>query len=326
MKLRTLGKSGYQVSEMGIGCWQLGNDFGPVEDQLAEKILHQADSEGINFWDTADVYGGGVSESRIGSHTQTHPQSRIIATKVGRDGALYPEGYTKEKVKTNIEGSLRRLRVESLDLVQLHCVPTEVLKAGDLLAWMEDFQQQGLIRNFGVSVETIDEALFAVQHPKITSIQTIFNVFRQDHITALFPQAIENNVGIIVRLPLASGVLSGKMTKDHVFAESDHRNYNKDGAMFSVGETFSGVPFETAVELADQLKNFVPKGMNLAQMAMRWILDQEAVSTVITGASKVSQVIENAAVSALPPLPSELTQLLNDFYFNEVKSHIRGVM
>ena len=326
MKLRPLGKSGYQVSEMGIGCWQLGNDFGPVEDSQASEILSAADENHINFWDTADVYGGGLSETRIGAYTKTNPKQRIIATKVGRDGALYPDGYSKDKVKSNIEGSIKRLGVEALDLVQLHCVPTDVLKSGDLLSWMEDFQQDGLIKHFGVSVETIEEALFAVTHPKLTSIQTIFNLFRQDHITELFPQAIENNVGIIVRLPLASGVLSGKMKKDQQFAEGDHRNYNKDGAFFSVGETFSGVPFETAVNFAEELKIWVPEGFSLAQMAMRWLLDQEAVSTVITGASKPSQVSENASVSSLPPLPEELHQSLSSFYFNKVKHHIRGVM
>ena len=326
MKLRKLGKSGYDVSEVGIGCWQLGNDFGPVEDKQATEVLSTADECGINFWDTADVYGGGLSENRIGAYTASKPQERFVVTKVGRDGALYPDGYTKEKVKTNIEGSIKRLGVEALDLVQLHCVPTDVLKDGDLLAWMEDLQQDGLIKHFGASVETMDEALFAVKHPKLTSIQTIFNIFRQDQITELFPQAVENEVGIIVRLPLASGVLSGKMNKDHKFAEGDHRNYNKDGAFFSVGETFSGVPFEMAVDFAEKLKPLAPEGMSLAQMAMRWILDQPAVSTVITGASKPEQVKENASVSDLPALSEELHKTLSEFYFNEVKQFVRGVM
>ncbi len=326
MKVRTLGKSGYQVSEIGLGCWQLGNDFGPVEDQQAESVLQAANDARISFWDTADVYGGGLSESRIGNHTKSHPKDQVIATKVGRDGELYPDGYSKEKVRANIEGSLKRLDVESIDLIQLHCVPTAVLKNGDMLAWMEDFQKEGLIKQFGVSVETMEEALFAVTHPKLTSIQTIFNLFRQDQITELFPKAIENQVGIIVRLPLASGVLSGKMSKNQEFTEGDHRNYNKDGAFFSVGETFSGVPFEIAVDLAEELKSLCPEGMSLAQMSMRWILDQSAVSSVITGTSKVEQVKENASVSALPPLSEELHRQLSEFYFKKVKQHVRGVM
>ena len=326
MNYRKLGKSGYDVSEIGIGCWQLGGDFGPVDDNRANQILRAADENQINFWDTADVYGAGLSEQRIGNYTRENPAARIIATKVGRDGQLFPDGYTKAKVKANLAGSVKRLGVEALDLAQLHCVPTDVLKAGDLLAWMEDFQQEGLIKHFGVSVETMDEALFAVKHPKLTSIQTIFNLFRQDQATELFPIAQENNVGIIVRLPLASGVLSGKMTKSQTFAETDHRNYNKDGAAFSVGETFSGIPFTTAVDLADELKTMAPQDMTLVQLAMRWILDHPAVSTVITGASKPEQVKENVTVSALPLLSSELHEALKQFYFNKVKQHVRGVM
>ncbi len=326
MNYRKLGKSGYDVSEIGIGCWQLGGDFGPVDDNRANQILRAADENQINFWDTADVYGAGLSEQRIGNYTRENPEPRFIATKVGRDGQLFPNGYTKAKVKANLAGSIKRLGVEALDLAQLHCVPTDVLKAGDLLAWMEDFQQEGLVKHFGVSVETMDEALFAVKHPKLTSIQTIFNLFRQDQATELFPLAQENGVGIIVRLPLASGVLSGKMTKNQTFAETDHRHYNKDGAAFSVGETFSGIPFATAVDLADELKTMAPKDMNLVQLAMRWILDHPAVSTVITGASKPEQVKENVAVSALPPLSPELHEELKQFYFNKVKQHVRGVM
>jgi len=324
MRNRQLGKSGFQVSEVGIGCWQLGGDFGPIDEDRALAVLAEADRQQIGFWDTADVYGGGLSESRIGAYIREHPAERIIATKVGRDGALYPDGYTKEKVKTNLEGSLKRLGVEALDLAQLHCVPTEVLRAGDILAWMEDFQQEGLIKAFGASVETMEEAKMAMEHPKLTSIQTIFNLFRQDQVGEIFPLAQQREVGIIVRLPLASGVLSGKMQKDQRFAETDHRHFNRDGAAFNVGETFSGIPFEQAVDLAEALKTFKPEGMSLAQMAMRWILDHPAVSSVITGASRPGQVAENASVSALEPLPESLHQALSDFYFDQVRGHIRG--
>ena len=222
----------------------------------------------------------------------------------------------------NIAGSAQRLGVETLDLVQLHCVPPEVLKDGDILAWMEDFQSQGLIRHFGASVETINEALFAAQHPKLTSLQIIFNLFRQDAVTKLFPLAEANDVGIIVRLPLASGVLAGKMNRDTKFAESDHRNYNRDGKFFSQGETFSGIPFETALDLVEYLRTLVPDGMSMAQMAMRWLLDQPAVSTVITGASRPEQVMENASVSDLPRLSSELEARLAYYYWAEVEPRI----
>ena len=322
MRKRTLGKCGLKVSEIGLGCWQLGGDFGPVGDAQSQHILKAADESGINFWDTADVYGGGSSESRIEQYVHQNKPDVIIATKVGRDGALYPDGYTREKVRVNIAGSASRLGVETLDLVQLHCVPPEVLKAGDILAWMEDFQSEGLIRAFGASVETIEDALMLVEHPNLTSLQIIFNIFRQNAITELFPAALANDVGIIVRLPLASGVLSGKMQKNQSFAASDHRNYNRHGEAFSQGETFSGLPFETAVEFVDEIKQWAPEGMSMAQMAMRWILDQAAVSTVITGASRPQQVVENAAVSTLDSLSIELQQNLADFYRQNVESEI----
>lgn len=324
MKQRTLGKSGYRVSEIGLGCWQLGNDFGPVSDEAAAAVLAAADDCGVTFWDTADVYGAGLSETRISRHCADRPGQRIIATKVGRDGALYPDSYTKAKMRSCLEGSLRRLGVEVLDLVQLHCVPADVLRSGDLLSWLDEFRDAGLIREFGASVETTDEALFALEHPTLTSIQIIFNLVRQDPIDAVLPAAAANGVGVIVRLPLASGVLSGKMTTSQQFAASDHRNYNRDGAAFNVGETFSGLPFERAVMIADHLVTLTPAGMTTAQMALRWILDQPAVATVIAGATRPEQVVENAACSELEPLPAELHQQLAAYYASDVRQHIRG--
>jgi aryl-alcohol dehydrogenase-like predicted oxidoreductase len=326
MQQRTLGKSGYRVSEIGLGCWQLGNDFGDLSDETASAVLAAADDCAITFWDTADVYGAGLSETRIAGHRADTPGERIIATKVGRDGSLYPDGYTKSNVRSCLEGSLRRLGVEVLDLVQLHCVPDDVLRAGDLLSWLDEFRDAGLIREFGASVETIDQALFAVQHPTLTSIQIIFNLVRQDAIDAVLPAAAANSVGVIVRLPLASGVLSGKMTTAQQFAATDHRNFNRDGAAFSVGETFSGLPFERAVTIADHLATMTPAGMTTAQMALRWILDQPAVTTVIAGATRPEQVFENAACSELEPLPAELHEQLAAYYASDVRQHIRGAV
>ena len=322
MKHRILGKSGIRVSEIGLGCWQLGGDFGPMSDEEAALILSTAGEQGIDFWDTADVYGGGASEERIAAFLAGVTPTIKVATKVGRDGDLYPDGYTKEKVRANLQGSLQRLGVERLDLAQLHCVPIEVLRDGDLLAWMEDFQDEGLIRAFGASVQTLEEALLAVEHPGLTSLQVIFNVFRQDAVGQLFPVAGERDVGIIVRLPLASGVLSGKMTRDQTFAESDHRHYNRHGEAFSQGETFSGIPFETAVDLAEELRVHVPAGMTMAQFALRWILDFPAVSTVICGASSPGQVVENAAVSDMPALGAEAHAHLAEFYAQRVRPTI----
>ncbi len=326
MQHRTLGSSPFSVSEIGLGCWQLGGDFGPIEDARANDILAAADAAGIDFWDTADVYGAGLSEERIGKYVANNPGDRTIVTKVGRNGDLYPDGYTKDLVRTSLEGSARRLGVDALDLAQLHCVPTEVLRAGDILGWMEDFQDAGLIRHFGASVETIEEAYLAMSHPKLVSLQVIFNIFRQDHIAELFPAVVENNVGIIVRLPLASGVLSGKMSRTHSFDEQDHRNYNADGAFFSVGETFSGVPFQTAVGFAETLDGLRPEGMSMVQMALRWILDQPAVSTIIAGVSRPSQVAENASASELHGLTPEFHERLATFYFDEVKATVRGAV
>lgn len=322
MNTRTLGKSGLQVSEVGLGCWQLGGDFGPVEHSRAQGILEAAAENGIDFWDTADVYGGGLSESRIGEFLNQNAADPVVATKVGRDAALYPDGYTKEKVRTNIEGSAKRLDVEVLDLVQLHCVPPEMLKAGDIFAWMEDFQKEGLFKAFGASVESIDEAKVAMGSPALTSLQIIFNIFRQNAINDLFPLAQANEVGIIVRLPLASGVLSGRMTREQTFAESDHRHYNRNGEAFSQGETFSGIPFDTALDFVEEIKVWVPDGMTMAQMAMRWILDQPAVTTVIAGASRPEQVDQNASASDLGPLPEALHRKLADFYRSDIEPAI----
>ncbi len=324
MNKRLLGNTGFEVSEIGLGCWQLGDDFGKLSDQQASRILSAALDSGINFFDTADVYGGGLSERRIGNWLKTVPNKPFVVTKVGRDGQLFPDGYSKEKVRCNIEGSIARLGVEALDLVQLHCVPPDVLFAGELLGWMEDFQQQGLIKAFGASVEMIDEAMFCLQHTKLASLQIIFNVFRQDALETLLPAAAASDTGIIVRLPLASGLLSGKMSKDRVFEDGDHRNYNRDGDMFHVGETFNGLPFEQGIDLVEELTARLPPGVELSQWALRWVLDQPQVTTVIAGASRPEQVQSNASASDMPALDAALHQELAEFYRDKVKQHIRG--
>jgi aryl-alcohol dehydrogenase-like predicted oxidoreductase len=323
MKQRRLGKSGFKVSEIGLGCWQLGGDFGPVEDAVADEILATAQAEAIDFWDTADVYGAGLSERRIARHLKRQPGALRVATKVGRDASLYPDGYTRKAMRASITASARRLGVETLDLVQLHCVPTAVLRDGEVLNWMAGFQEEGLLRAYGASVETLEEAHLALRHPELASLQIIFNLFRQDAVRELFPTARAKNVGIIVRLPLASGVLAGRMRLGQAFAPGDHRHYNREGAAFSQGETFSGLRFDTALAMAEVLRPMVPQGYSMAQFAMRWILDHPEVSTVITGASRAAQVRENASVSALPPLPADVHQRLADFYHQRVKDSIR---
>jgi aryl-alcohol dehydrogenase-like predicted oxidoreductase len=308
---------------MGLGCWQLGGDFGPLSGERSTAILTAAQTHGVNFWDTADVYGGGLSEQRIGGFLSGSGDAPIVATKVGRQSGLYPDGYTRERLRAGIEDSLGRLGVDSIDLIQLHCVPLEVLSAGEILTWLEDFQAAGLIRTFGASVQTLEEARVAMRHPGLTSLQIIFNLFRQDAIDELLPRAEANDVGIIVRLPLASGVLAGRMTADRRFDETDHRHYNRDGQAFSVGETFSGVPFEAAVGFAERIKGWLPPGMSMAQMALRWILDHPAVSTVIAGATSPEQVAENASVSDLEPLSPELHRRISELYRGEIRPQIR---
>jgi aryl-alcohol dehydrogenase-like predicted oxidoreductase len=323
MRQRVLGKAGFKVSEIGLGCWQLGGDFGPLEDTTAHHVLDAALLDGINFWDTADVYGAGLSETRIGNYLESLSDEIHVATKAGRGGNLYPDGYSRAALRESILGSAQRLGVDTLDLVQLHCVPTAVLADGEILEWMAQLQQEGLLRAFGASVETLHEAQLAMRHPQLASLQIIFNLFRQDALTELFPQAQQQKVGIIVRLPLASGVLAGRMRPGQQFAASDHRQYNRAGQAFSRGETFSGLDFDTALALVDELRALVPDNMSMAQFALRWILDQPAVSTVICGASRAAQVQENAAVSALPALSPALHRQLADFYRQRVRGAIK---
>jgi aryl-alcohol dehydrogenase-like predicted oxidoreductase len=324
MQHRTLGKTGFSVSEIGLGCWQLGGDFGPVGDDTANAILGKARDLGVDFWDTADVYGGGQSESRIGAFK---PGREVhIATKVGRNSELFPDKYTKAKVKESLIGSLRRLKVEAIDLAQLHCVPTPVLQDGSIFGWMDDFVQEGLLRFHGASVETIEQGMMCLEHEGVSSLQIIFNLFRQDAVEELLPRAQKQNVGIIVRLPLASGLLSGKFGKDTQFTAQDHRNYNRDGQAFSVGETFSGLEFEKGVELVDDLKELNPDGWPLSQLALRWILDHPAVSTIIAGVSKPAQLDENVAAASRETLPAELHAELADWYRSKVRPHVRGAI
>ena len=325
MKTRPFNRSTLHVSEIGLGCWQLGGaDWGAINEKVAFEILEAAVNAGVSFFDTADVYGDGRSETLIGRFFRERGQKVFIATKLGRTADLYPTGYTDEALTKATEASLKRLGVDALDLTQLHCVPTEVLRKGDVFDWLRKLRQQGKIKQFGASVESMDEALLCLEQEGLSSLQIIFNVFRQKPITTLFPRAKEKNVALIVRLPLASGLLSGRLTKGTQFAANDHRTFNRDGQLFNVGETFAGLPFEKGVELADALKELVPPGITMAQMAQRWILDHDAVTTVITGASRPEQVAANASASDLPPLSAELHEKLREFYERDVAEQIRG--
>ena len=323
MKTRTLGSNGFEVGEVGLGCWQLGGtEFGPLDEETAHQILSAAKGSGSNFFDTANVYGSGRSERLIGKFLREHGDGITVASKTGRE--VYPDGYSEENLRKSILESNEKLGLNCLDLVQLHCVPHSILQAGEIFDWLRALREEGLIRHFGASVESVEEGLTCLEHDDLLSLQVIFNPFRQKLIEELFPRAADQGVGIIVRLPLASGLLSGKFGAGTTFGEGDHRNFNRDGACFNVGETFAGIPFEKGLELTEQLRPLVPEGMTMAQMSQRWILDFKAVSVIIPGASSPEQARENATVSTLSPLSGELHDTLRQFYLGNVHEHIRG--
>ena len=326
MHKRSFGQTGLQAGEVGLGCWQLGgSDWGDISDELGLGILHAAVEKGVNFFDTADVYGGGRSESLIGRFLKESPVEVFVATKLGRaSDPGWPGNFTEKAVRAHTEASLQRLGVDAIDLTQLHCVPPEVLRQGDIFEWLRTLRREGKIKHFGASVESMDEAAVCLDQPGLVSLQIIFNIFRQKPIDVLFERAKRQNIALIVRLPLASGLLAGKYTRETRFPEQDHRNYNRDGQAFNVGETFAGLPFETGVELADALKPLVPEGMTLAQMALRWCLDQDAITVVIPGAKSVAMAEANAHVSDLPALSPALHATLRGFYASRVAEAIRG--
>lgn len=328
MKTRLFGKTGRNVSEVGLGTWQLGAGWGDVSEADALATLRAAWDAGTTLFDTADVYGMGRAETLIGQFLRETPSARgnvYVATKLGRFSPPgWPENFSRAGIRQHTEASLRRLGVDALDLTQLHCVPFEVLKQGEVFAHLRELQSEGKIRAFGVSVESMAEADFCVRTEGVAALQIIFSIFRQKPIATLFEEAKRRQVALLVRLPLASGLLGGKMTKATVFPADDHRNFNRDGARFNVGETFAGLPFETGVELADALKPLVPAGMAMSDFALRWCLDFDAVSTIIPGARNPAQARANARVSDLAPLPAELHAQLAAFYKERVSARIRG--
>lgn len=299
--------------------------WGDMSDENAFAILRAAAQSGTTFLDTADVYGNGRSEELIGRFIKDQPGRFFVATKLGRRGDPgWPENFTDKAIRRHTEDSLRRLGVDSIDLTQLHCIPTEELEKGDVFESLRRLKQEGKIKNYGASVESMDQAKICLAQEGLASLQIIFNIFRQKPIREIFDQAKAKSVALIVRLPLASGLLSGRMRKETQFAANDHRRTNRDGQMFNVGETFAGIPYETGVALADEIKNLVPYGWSMAQFALRWILDYDAVTTIIPGASRPAQAEANAEASDLPPLSPELHAKLSDFYELRVRHTIRG--
>ena len=325
MNVRKFGSAGPTVSEIGLGCWQLGGDWGDVDEYTAQKVIEAAVESGITFYDTADVYGKGRSEELLHKYLKPLAPKAFIATKLGR----FPEpgnskNYTFENFRWFTENSLKRLNVDSLDLTQLHCIPTELMESGEVFQWLRTLQQEGKIKRFGASVESIAEAHTCLKQEGLASLQIIFNIFRQKPIAALFDQAKAKRVSLIIRLPLASGLLGGKLHPGISFPKNDHRLFNSDGQCFNVGETFAGIPFNTGLSLVEELKTLIPEGMNLTQTALRWILDFDAVTVVIPGSKSPNQIPENASASQLPSLSKSLHVKLNTFYNEKIIQHIRG--
>lgn len=326
MHTRLFGKTARNISEVGLGAWQLGADWGtPPSQEDAFAILQAALDQGVNLIDTADVYGAGRSEELIGRFLKAHPSDSIfVATKQGRS-AGWQDSY--EVMKDHATASLKRLGVEALDLLQLHCIPFSVLQRGDVFAHLDRLQQEGIIKHYGVSVESVEEALYCItQHPGIAALQVIFNIFRQKLVDELLPIAQEHNVGLLARVPLASGLLAKRWDAQHTFHPEDHRHFNADGQCFNVGETFAGIPFSDGISLAAKAFACIPElpSATPAQRALRWVLDHPAISSVIPGASNPQQATQNAQASALSPLSPETHNALKSLYQNEISPSIRG--
>ena len=322
MQLRRLGKTGYEVSEIGFGAWAIGGSWGATNDTESMAAMNAAVDAGITFFDTADVYGDGHSEKLVAQLLRDRDEALIVATKFGRRAAQEVGNYTYENLRGWLERSRANLGVEVVDLVQLHCPPWDAYYTPSVFEACERLVDEGLVRAYGVSVEKVEEALKAIEYPSVATVQIIFNIFRQRPAELLFQEAQRRDVGLIIRVPLASGLLTGKFTHDTRFADDDHRMFNKHGEQFDVGETFSGVDYDTGVEVADALKELVPPGATLAQFSLRWILDHEAVTTVIAGARTTAQAQDNAAAADLPPLSAAAREAVSDLYRDRIAASV----
>ena len=315
---------GWRVSEIGLGCWAIGADWGDVSIEDAREVLKTSLDKGVNFYDTADVYGDGRSEQLVSELIKFTSERLYVATKAGR--RLNPhtaEGYNLANIESYVDRSLKNLNVECIDLLQLHCPPTETYSKKETYGMLDEIVTKGKIANYGISVETVSQAQEAIKNPNIKSIQIIFNIFRQKPSEDFFKQAAAKNVAIIVRVPLASGMLTGKMNKDWVFPENDHRNYNIKGEAFDVGETFSGVNFEKGLEAVERLKDILPTGFSLTDLALKWILMHKEVTVVIPGAKNKEQVEKNFMASDKDDI-SEIISKINLVYDELIKSDVHG--
>ena len=323
MEQRTLGRTGRDVSVIGLGTWQLGADWGDVDESDALAVLDAAVSTGVTFFDTADVYGDGRSEQLIGRYLAGHPgHDLFVATKMGRRMDQLPENYVLTNFRDWTDRSRRNLGVDRLDLVQLHCPPTPVLSSNEVYDALDTLVAEDRIANYGVSVETCDQALAAIARPGTASVQIILNAFRLKPLERVLPAAVEAGVGIIARVPLASGLLSGRYTAASTFAPDDHRNYNRNGDAFDVGETFSGVDFDTGVEAAHRFAALMPAGVSPAQGALRWILQQPGVTAAIPGARNADQAAKNASAADIPPLSDDVLDRVRELYDAAIRPQV----
>jgi aryl-alcohol dehydrogenase-like predicted oxidoreductase len=320
MNYRALGRTGWKVSEISFGAWAIGGAWGEVSDEESLSALTQAIDSGINFLDTADVYGNGRSHRLIAQLKKSRKEEIIVATKVGRRLPKQTvEGYTRANLTSWVEDNLRDLNMETLDLVQLHCPPTDAYYEPEIFAALDDLVKAGKIRFYGVSVERVEEALKAMEYPNLQTVQIIFNCFRQRPAELFFAQAKLKQVGILARVPLASGLLTGKFKADTPFAEDDHRNFNRQGQRFDRGETFSGVDYQVAVEAVEEIRALVPVGISMSQFALRWILMFDAITCAIPGGKRPSQVADNALASTLPPLTPEAMASVRKIYDAKIR-------
>lgn len=326
MDYRRLGRTDMTVSAISFGAWAIGGSWGAVDDEASMRALHAAVDAGVNFIDTADVYGDGRSERLVARLRRERPGDTIhVATKAGRRLPQQTcEGYSRDNLTGWVDRSLRNLEVEAIDLLQLHCPPTALYARPEVFGFLDDLVAAGKVRYYGVSVETVDEGLAALQHPGVQSIQVIFNMFRLKPAERLFPEAQRRQAGILARVPLASGLLSGKLRRDTTFEADDHRLFNREGQAFDKGETLSGVPYEAGLDAVERLRPLVPEGASLAQLALRWILTFDAVTCAIPGARSAAQAVENAAAATLPPPTAAVMDAVRRIYDEDIRRHVHG--
>lgn len=325
MEYRDLGSTGLKVSALSFGTWAIGGSWGDVGEQEALTGLQAAIDAGVNFFDTADVYGDGRAERLIGQATKGKETEIHVATKFCRAADVMDRNtYSEKSVRTFCEGSLRRLGRDSIDLYQIHCPPHFILQEGIVFEVLEKLKEEGKIRFYGVSVESVDEGHTALNYTGVSALQVIFNIFRQKPLENLFPRAAEQGVGILARVPLASGLLTGKFTQTTQFDHEDHRNFNRDGQAFNVGETFAGLPFEVGVSLAQELHWIAERRGNMTRAALRWILDQPGITCAIPGFKTQTQVEDNLAAMQVSSFTEEELEKLRSFYHDQVKDQIRG--